>query len=86
PSMIVLDEAHRMKLGVRGTYGAACMALGPLARHRLILTGTPAPNGRRDLENLMGFVWPGHGQRAVEAAVAGGDLAQASKALQPLFT
>lgn len=86
PSMIILDEAHRMKLGVRGTYGAACMALGPLARHRLILTGTPAPNGRRDLENLMGFVWPGHGQRAVEAAVAGGDLAQASKALQPLFT
>ncbi|GAA3056173.1 hypothetical protein GCM10020000_43180 [Streptomyces olivoverticillatus] len=42
PSMIVLDEAHRMKLGARGTYGAACMALGPLARRRLILTGTPS--------------------------------------------
>ncbi|MEU5613692.1 DEAD/DEAH box helicase [Streptomyces sparsogenes] len=86
PSMIVLDEAHRMKLGVRGTYGAACMALGPLAQRRLILTGTPAPNGSKDLENLLGFVWPGHGQRSVAQAVAGGDLAYASTVLRPLFT
>jgi SNF2 family DNA or RNA helicase len=86
PSMMVLDEAHRMKLGVDGVYGAACLALGPRARRRLILTGTPAPNGARDLENLMGFVWPGHGRQTVARAVAGGDLPRASKALQPLFT
>ncbi|WP_410653815.1 DEAD/DEAH box helicase [Amycolatopsis sp. cmx-4-54] len=86
PSMIILDEAHRMKLGVRGAYGAACMALGPLARRRLILTGTPAPNGVKDLESLLAFAWPGHGHRAVATAVAGGDLAYASSALRPLFT
>ncbi|MFF8655677.1 DEAD/DEAH box helicase [Streptomyces huasconensis] len=86
PSMIILDEAHRMKLGARGIYGSACMALGPLARRRLILTGTPAPNGARDLENLLSFVWPGHGRRVVTNAVAGGDLAHASKVLRPLFT
>ncbi|MFI8216087.1 DEAD/DEAH box helicase [Streptomyces sp. NPDC085932] len=86
PSMIILDEAHRMKLGARGTYGAACMALGPLAERRMILTGTPAPNGSKDLENLLGFVWPGHGQRTVVQAVAGGDLAYASSVLRPLFT
>lgn len=86
PSMIILDEAHRMKLGARGTYGAACMALGPLAARRMILTGTPAPNGSKDLENLLGFVWPGHGQRTVVQAVAGGDLAYASSVLRPLFT
>ncbi|MGV9992960.1 DEAD/DEAH box helicase [Streptomyces sp. NPDC003374] len=86
PSMVILDEAHRMKLGARGTYGAACMALGPLAARRMILTGTPAPNGSKDLENLLGFVWPGHGQRAVVQAVAGGDLAYASSVLRPLFT
>ncbi|MDX3454521.1 DEAD/DEAH box helicase [Streptomyces sp. ME02-8801-2C] len=86
PSMIILDEAHRMKLGARGTYGAACMALGPLAERRLILTGTPAPNGSKDLENLLGFVWPGHGQRTVVQAVSGGDLAYASTVLRPLFT
>ncbi|MFJ2741636.1 DEAD/DEAH box helicase [Streptomyces sp. NPDC087440] len=86
PALMVLDEAHRMKLGVRGTYGSTCMALGPLARHRLILTGTPAPNGRKDLESLLSFVWPGHGRRAVDRAMAGGDLAHASRVLRPLFT
>ncbi|MFF4095787.1 DEAD/DEAH box helicase [Streptomyces sp. NPDC001834] len=86
PSMVILDEAHRMKLGARGIYGSACMALGPLGRRRLILTGTPAPNGARDLENLLSFVWPGHGRRVVTGAVAGGDLAYASQVLRPLFT
>lgn len=85
PSMMILDEAHRMKLGTRGAYGAACMALGPLARRRLILTGTPAPNGAKDLESLMGFAWPGQGQRQVASAVAGGDLSRASIVLRPLF-
>ncbi|MEU4794431.1 DEAD/DEAH box helicase [Streptomyces sp. NPDC023327] len=86
PAMLVLDEAHRMKLGARGRYGSACLALGPLARRRLILTGTPAPNGARDLESLLSFVWPGHGKRTVVEAVGGGDLAYASKVLRPLFT
>jgi SNF2 family DNA or RNA helicase len=86
PSLLLLDEAHRMKLGAAGTYGAACLALGPRARHRLILTGTPAPNGVKDLENLFGFVWPGHGRQRVVQAVAGGDLAKASRVLKPLFT
>ncbi|MEO3891691.1 DEAD/DEAH box helicase [Nonomuraea sp. B5E05] len=86
PSMLILDEAHRMKLGARGTYGSACLALGPLSQRRLVLTGTPAPNGARDLENLLSFVWPGHGRRAVAEAVADGDLAYASAVLRPLFT
>ncbi|MFJ1606584.1 DEAD/DEAH box helicase [Streptomyces sp. NPDC088253] len=86
PTVIILDEAHRMKLGSRGIYGSACMALGPLAQRRLILTGTPAPNGARDLENLLSFVWPGHGRRVVTQAVAGGDLAYASSVLRPMFT
>ncbi|MYT71536.1 MULTISPECIES: DEAD/DEAH box helicase [unclassified Streptomyces] len=86
PSMVILDEAHRMKLGTRGVYGASCMALGPLSRRRLILTGTPAPNGARDLENLLSFVWPGHGRTVVTNAVAGGDLSYASQVLRPLFT
>ncbi|MGA4539047.1 DEAD/DEAH box helicase [Uniformispora flossi] len=86
PSLLLLDEAHRMKLGAEGTYGSACLALGPRARRRLILTGTPAPNGVKDLENLFGFVWPGHGRQQVVQAVAGGDLAKASRVLRPLFT
>jgi hypothetical protein len=85
PSMLLLDEAHRMKLGPDGAYGAACLALGPRSRHRLILTGTPAPNGVRDLENLFGFVWPGQGRQTVTTAVAGGDLRDASRLLKPLY-
>lgn len=85
PSLLLLDEAHRMKAGVRGVYGAACLALGPRARRRLILTGTPAPNGAKDLENLFGFVWPGYGRQQVIQAVGGGDLAKASRVLRPLF-
>lgn len=86
PALVVLDEAHRMKLGARGAYGAACLALGPLAGRRLILTGTPAPNGARDLESLLSFIWPGHGKRVVADAVGGGNLAYASSVLRPLFT
>ncbi|MGJ1480514.1 SNF2-related protein [Clavibacter sp.] len=52
----------------------------------MILTGTPAPNGAKDLENLFGFVWPGTGRQSVIRAVNGGSLADASRILRPLFT
>jgi hypothetical protein len=85
PALLVLDEAHRMKLGPSGAWGAACLAIGPYAVNRMILTGTPAPNGAKDLENLFTFVWPGQGRRAVTGALAGNDLATASRLLRPLF-
>jgi SNF2 family DNA or RNA helicase len=85
PSLLVLDEAHRMKAGEVGVWGAICMRIGIFAAHRLILSGTPAPNGPVDLENLFGFVWPGQGKSAVRAAVASRDLRAASKQLSPLF-
>ncbi|MGW5200751.1 DEAD/DEAH box helicase [Streptomyces spiralis] len=86
PAMLVVDEAHRMKLGGAGVWGSACLALGPLSRVRMILSGTPAPNGAKDLENLLSFVWPGHGRRVVTQAVDGGDLAHASQVLRPMYT
>jgi SNF2 family DNA or RNA helicase len=86
PAMLVLDEAHRMKLGPAGAWGRACLALGPFAARRLILSGTPAPNGARDLENLFSFVWPGLGRATVTQALEGGDLLAASTRLKPLFT
>jgi SNF2 family DNA or RNA helicase len=85
PTLLVLDEAHRMKAGPLGVWGSICLALGPYAARRLILTGTPAPNGARDLENLMAFVWPGQGRLTVQSATATGDLRSASLALRPLF-
>ncbi|MFB0840506.1 DEAD/DEAH box helicase [Arthrobacter sp. E44] len=85
-TMLVLDEAHRMKLGARGQWGSACMQLAPFAAHRLILSGTPAPNGSADLESLFSFVWPGQGARHVRAAISTGSLKEASSVLRPLFT
>jgi len=85
PTYLVLDEAHRMKRGPLGAWGNACLTLGPYAAARLILTGTPAPNGPGDLANLMGFVWPGRGRRAVSTALNGNDLRTASAHLRPLF-
>lgn len=85
-TLLALDEAHRMKLGSAGAWGSACLTLGPYATNRLILTGTPAPNGAKDLENLFSFVWPGQGRGTVQRAVANEDLATASQALKPLFT
>jgi SNF2 family DNA or RNA helicase len=86
PSLLVLDEAHRMKLGPAGAWGRACYALGPCAAKRHILTGTPAPNGQQDLENLFSFVWPGQGRSTVANSLVGGDLRAASIRLKPLFT
>lgn len=85
-TLLVLDEAHRMKLGSSGAWGSACLTLGPYATNRLVLTGTPAPNGSKDLENLFSFVWPGQGRATVQRAVAHKDLSAASRALKPLFT
>lgn len=85
PSLLVLDEAHRTKLGPAGAWGASSLALAPFAARRLILTGTPAPNGAQDLENLFGFVWPGRGRLNVSRALAGADLREASALLKPLF-
>ena len=85
PAMLILDEAHRMKLGPTGAWGQACLALGPYAAKRLILSGTPAPNGAKDLENLFAFVWPGQGRARVVEALQDGDLRAASVKLRPLF-
>jgi SNF2 family DNA or RNA helicase len=85
PAILTLDEAHRMKRGAAGVWGAICLALGPYAARRLILTGTPAPNGAKDLENLFGFVWPGLGRNVVSRALDGRSLREASLQLRPLF-
>jgi SNF2 family DNA or RNA helicase len=92
PTMIVLDEAHRMKRGYAGQWGTACLSLAYLARRRDILTGTPAPQSPGDLEALFEFVWPTQSRlilprSAGESAPAAADAANAiAKSISPLFT
>lgn len=90
PTLVLLDEAHRMKRGWDGTFGSACLSIAFLAARRDILTGTPAPQSPQDLIALMDYLWPGQGRRVLPAEAlvtppppdAG---AQVAAAIAPLF-
>lgn len=57
--MVVLDEAHKIKnTSENSVHAQAVMALAQDCSARVILTGTPAPNGYEDLYNLFKFIWP----------------------------
>jgi len=56
--MLVLDEAHRIKNTEGGKWAEAVLSIAKYANSRVILTGTPAPNGYQDLYNLYQFIWP----------------------------
>lgn len=65
PTMVVLDEAHRMKRGWDGEWGRACLSLAYLAERREILTGTPAPQSPGDFVALLDFLWPNQALRVL---------------------
>lgn len=56
-TMMVLDEAHYVKSS-DGQQANAVLRLAPGASARVVLTGTPAPNGYEDLANLFRFIYP----------------------------
>ena len=56
--MVVLDEAHKIKNTSGGVTASAMMGLAKWCASRVVLTGTPAPNGYEDLYNLFHFIWP----------------------------
>jgi SNF2 family DNA or RNA helicase len=90
PTHLILDEAHRMKRGRRGEWGAACLDLAHLAVRRDILTGTPAPQSPADFIALLDFLWPEQSRRIIPQGVLGqapADAAmhQMSTRLRPLF-
>jgi hypothetical protein len=65
PTLVLLDEAHRMKRGWSGQWGSACLNIAFLAARRDILTGTPAPQGPGDLIALLDFLWPAQALRVL---------------------
>lgn len=58
--MVVLDEAHKIKNSNGGVWAEAVLELARFCAARVVLTGTPAPNGYEDLYNLFRFIWPEH--------------------------
>ena len=57
-TMVVLDEAHKIKNTSGGVTANTVLELSKYATSRVVLTGTPAPNGYDDLLNLFNFIWP----------------------------
>lgn len=57
-AMVVLDEAHKIKNTKGGITAQTILELAANAKARVVLTGTPAPNGYVDLLNLFKFIWP----------------------------
>lgn len=57
--MVVLDEAHRIKNIEGGVWAQAALSIAKYCSSRVVLTGTPLPNGYEDIYNLFEFIWPG---------------------------
>jgi len=56
-TMVVVDEAHRIK-NPEGVWGKSVVEIAKEAKARIILTGTPVPNGYEDLFNLFQYLYP----------------------------
>ena len=56
--MLVLDESHYIKRLSGGLWATTMRMLAPLATKRVVLSGTPVPNGLEDLWSQMTFLWP----------------------------
>lgn len=56
--MVVLDEAHKAKNSSGGIVAQSVLELAKYSKARVVLTGTPAPNGYEDLYNMFKFIWP----------------------------
>lgn len=56
-AMVIIDEAHRIK-NANGIWGQSAVEIAKEANSRIILTGTPVPNGYEDLYNLFRFIYP----------------------------
>ena len=91
--MMVLDEAHHIKKN-EGEWAAAALQLAPKAKSRIVLTGTPAPNGYEDLKNLFDFIHPnrkivGFHLATLKAMTAGANptaLQNLKSSIRPFYT
>lgn len=55
-SLLVFDEVHRIK-SVKGIRANSARRIGNKAKYRVVLTGTPIPNGYIDLYNMLNILF-----------------------------
>mgnify|MGYP002524561971 CR=1 FL=1 len=56
-TMLIFDEVHRVK-GINGKRAKAALNMSKEPRYRYVLTGTPIPNGFRDIYNFLHLMYP----------------------------
>jgi hypothetical protein len=58
-TLLVFDEVHRIK-GIEGVRGSVAkdICASSLAKYRVVLTGTPIPNGYLDIYNFLHLLYP----------------------------
>lgn len=56
-TMLVFDEVHRIK-GINGQRAKAALSLSQAPHYRYVLTGTPIPNGFKDIYNFLHLMYP----------------------------
>jgi hypothetical protein len=86
--MLIVDESHRVKRFSGGQWAPALVDLARYARVKLILTGTPMPQGPKDLWTQFNILWPGSeatGSRANYAGRSATNFASVIRDLEPFF-
>ena len=56
-TMLVFDEVHRIK-SVDGERAKACLDISKKANYKVVLSGTPIPNGYVDIHNFLKILFP----------------------------
>ena len=88
-ALLVLDESHYVK-NMNGAWATTMLELAPFAKHRMILSGTPAPRSLRDLWTQFTFLWPSQALAGTKIAFenitsSASASARVRRLIQPFF-
>jgi SNF2 family DNA or RNA helicase len=88
PCLLILDESHHIKRGPGGVWYDSVDEISPLARRRIILTGTPAPNQLEDIIPQFEVLWPilNPARKAMDLFVSSNMIEDFRVALNPYYT
>ena len=56
-TLLVFDEEHKIK-GINGVRATIALNLAKKAKYKIVLTGTPIPNGYQDIYNCLKILYP----------------------------
>jgi hypothetical protein len=87
--MLIVDESHRVKRFQGGEWAPALVELASHAKVRMVLSGTPMPQGPADLWSQFNILWPGEeatGSRGAFKAQSDANFGSVIGRLEPFFT